>query len=243
MHDGSGPIDETNAADTVPLPDPIRRHLGLSLGEVYAEQATVPAPDAFAVLIARLERAFALLGEKDAREFREAFVGAVPSLHNFAMSLTKNAAMADDLVQDTLLRAWRSRERFEPGTNLGAWLFTIMRNAFYTAHRRHGREVPDSDGEHAGRLAALPAQGGHLDLQDAEAAMARLPAPMRQALVLVAVENLSYEEAAVAMNCRIGTVKSRVWRAREQLAALLGYEADEVGADRLGLSAVGSLNV
>jgi RNA polymerase sigma factor (sigma-70 family) len=239
MAERYGPCTDAHATATVsPLPETIRRHLGVSLGEAYAQLTDVPPPDGLKKLIARLERALALLGEKDAKAFHDDFIAAVPSLHHFAMSLTKNAAMADDLVQDTLLRAWRSRARFEPGTNLGAWLFTIMRNAFYTAHRRHGREVPDTDGDHAGRLVALPAQSGHLDLQDAEAALARLPAPMRQALVLVAVENLSYEEAAAAMSCRIGTVKSRVWRAREQLASLLGYDAADLGVDRVTLSAL-----
>lgn len=230
----------TDAVHAVPvLPDTIRRHLGLSLGTAYVALTEVPQPERFAELLGKLERVLAELGQRDEESFRVDFIQAVPSLHHFAMSLTKNTAMADDLVQDTLLRAWRSRARFEPGTNLGAWLFTIMRNAFYTAHRRHSREVPDSDGDHAAKLVTAPAQGGHVDLKDAEAALAKLPAPLRQALTLVAIESLSYEEAATVMNCRIGTVKSRVWRARESLAALLGYRPGEIGADRMTLSAIG----
>lgn len=232
--------DDEAPAPMPPLPTAIRRHLGLSLETAYADLTEVPPPEPLAELLVRLEGALALLSRKDERAFRDAFVAAVPSLHRFALSLTKNAAMADDLVQDTLLKAWKARSHFEPDTNLGAWLFTIMRNAFYTTHRRARWEVSDSDGDHAARLASAPAQSGHLDMQDAQAALARLPEPMRQALVLVAIENLSYEEAAEVMQCRIGTVKSRVWRARDQLATLLGYGADEVGADRLTLSALGS---
>jgi RNA polymerase sigma-70 factor (ECF subfamily) len=129
---------------------------------------------------------------------------------------------------------------FTPGTNLEAWLFTILRNVFYSQHRKQGREVADTDGNYAERLTSIPEQGGHLDLQDVRAALDRLAPVMREALVLVAIENLSYEEAAVVMNCRIGTVKSRVWRAREQLARMLGYNGTEIGSDGVMLSVTGT---
>ena len=86
----------------------------------------------------------------------------------------------------------------------------------------------------------MPEQGGHLDLQDVRAALDRLAPVMREALVLVAIENMSYEEAAAVMNCRIGTVKSRVWRAREQLARMLGYSGSEIGNDGVMLSVTGA---
>jgi RNA polymerase sigma-70 factor (ECF subfamily) len=133
-------------------------------------------------------------------------------------------------VQDTLLRAWRSRDRFEPGTNLEAWTFTILRNAFYRS-RRKARDLQDEDGSRTARLATLPDQAGHLDLQDVRSAIERLAPMMREALILVAIENLTHEEAAAVMNCRIGTVKSRVWRAREQLARMLGYTGTGFGSD------------
>lgn len=210
------------------------------MSAAYDAMSDVPGamPDRLDALLERLEHALGGLDDGQETAFRKAFLEMVPRLHKFAMSLTKNPALADDLVQDTLLRAWRSRARFEAGTNLGAWLFTIMRNAFYSSHRKHAREVADRDGDHAERLATVPEQSGHLDLQDARAALDKLPAVMREALMLVAVENLSYEEAAEVMRCRIGTVKSRVWRAREQLAAILGYNAAEVGADCMTLSAM-----
>ncbi|WP_336485205.1 sigma-70 family RNA polymerase sigma factor [Methylobacterium nigriterrae] len=222
------------------LPADIRVHLGLSLKAAYASLREAAPPERFAELIARLAGALAERDECDERAFRDGLLQAVPSLQSFAVSLTRNPTAADDLVQDTLLRAWRSRARFEPGTNLGAWLFTIMRNALYSEHRRFSREVADSEGDHARRLATVPAQGGHLDLQDVQAALARLPAPMREALILVTIEDMTYEEAAAVMNCCIGTVKSRVWRARDQLALLLGYTASEIGADQFTLSAIGA---
>lgn len=222
------------------LSSAIREHLGQNLRSAYSAQREPDVPQRFVDLIARLDGAIAGSQRRDETDFRDGFLAAVPSLQNFALSLTRNPAAADDLVQDTLLRAWRSRVSFVAGTNLGAWLFTIMRNAFYSGHRRQGREVSDADGGYAARVGTVPEQGGHLDLQDAQAALARLSAPMREALVLVAIENLSYEQAAEVLKCRIGTVKSRVWRARDQLAFLLGYTADEVGADRLTLSALSS---
>ena len=180
------------------------------------------------------------LGE-DGREaaFQASLLALVPNLQRFARSLLRNHVGADDLLQNTLLRAWRSRASFAPGTNLEAWLFTIMRNQFYNEHRKRGREVQDEDGAQAERMVSLPEQGGHLDLSDVQAALDRLAPAMRQALVAVAIENLTYEETAALMRCRIGTVKSRVWRARTQLAEMLGYTGGEVGSDDIMLAAAG----
>jgi RNA polymerase sigma-70 factor (ECF subfamily) len=160
-----------------------------------------------------------------------------PSLRRFALSLAHDPIMADDLVQETMLRAWKNRARFELGTNFEAWSFTIMRNWFYTDRRKH-REVQDGDGVHAARLTALPDQAGCLDLQDVQAALEQLTPPMREALMLVTVEGLSQEEAAAVMGCQIGTVKSRVFRARDQLVRLLGFTGGEVGNDAVMLSIV-----
>ena len=220
----------------------VQHRLGTLLAEAYARMPGNSAADAgrFDDLLARLETVLVAQEGRDEDAFRSEIIAMTPRLYNFAMSLTKNPSAADDLVQDTFLRAWRSRARFTVGTNLGAWLFTIMRNAFYSRHRKEVREIADSDGDYADRLAAAPEQSGHVDLLDAQTALTKLPLPMRQALILVAIENLSYEEAATVMNCRIGTVKSRVWRAREQLAQILGYDAADVGSDSMTLSAVGS---
>jgi RNA polymerase sigma-70 factor (ECF subfamily) len=224
------------------LPEAIRIHLGTLLGLTYDQVGPPPGAtsDRFADLLARLDAALARGDDARDAAFRAGLLKVVPALHRFAVSLTRDPAAADDLVQDTLLRGWRGRAGFTPGSNLEAWLFTILRNVFYSQHRKHGREVPDTDGSYAERLTSVPEQGGHLDLQDVRAALDRLAPVMREALVLVAIENLSYEEAAAVMKCQIGTVKSRVWRAREQLARMLGYTGAEIGSDGVILSVTGT---
>jgi RNA polymerase sigma-70 factor (ECF subfamily) len=233
------PVGEAGPA----LPDSVRRHLGGLLRLAY-DEAPPEVPERFTELLARLGQAMGRAGglaAGDEATFRTGLLASVPALRRFALSLAREPAAADDLVQDALLRAWRGRGGFEPGTNLEAWLFTILRNVFYSRHRRQTREIPDSDGDYAGRLATAPEQGGHLDLQDVRAALDRLAPVMREALVLVGIENLSYEEAAAVMECQIGTAKSRVWRARAQLARMLGYGGADIGSDGLTLSALGTV--
>jgi RNA polymerase sigma-70 factor (ECF subfamily) len=165
---------------------------------------------------------------------RDALLGAVPSLRAFAVSLTGNFDRADDLVQDTLLRALSHIDRFERGTNLNAWLFTILRNLFHSQYRKRKREVEDVDGSYAARLKTAPEQGARLDFEDFRIALAKLPPDQREALLLVGAHGFSYEDAAHIMGCAIGTVKSRVNRARMRLAALLSVEdAEDLGTDRL----------
>jgi RNA polymerase sigma-70 factor, ECF subfamily len=222
------------------LPDSVQYHLGHLLAATYAQDRVEPSiADRFAELLTLLDAAFGKAQDGREKEFQASLLAMVPNLQRFARSLLRNHVGADDLLQNTLLRAWRSRASFAPGTNLEAWLFTIMRNQFYNEHRKRGREVQDEDGTQAERMVSLPEQGGHLDLSDVRSALDRLAPPMRQALVLVAIENLTYEETAAVMQCRIGTVKSRVWRARTQLAEMLGYTGLEVGSDDVMLAAAG----
>jgi RNA polymerase sigma-70 factor (ECF subfamily) len=143
-----------------------------------------------------------------------------------------NRDYADDLVQDTLMSAWANLGRFEPRTNLNAWLFTILRNRFYSTYRKRVREVQDADGEQASRLTTLPEQHGSLDLQDMQRALGRLRVDQREALLLIAAEGMSYDEAALVCGVAVGTIKSRVHRARLELARLLSVEgADDLGPD------------
>ncbi|MGU3476499.1 sigma-70 family RNA polymerase sigma factor [Methylobacterium sp. D48H] len=222
------------------LPDSVQYHLGHLLAATYAQDnVEPPIADRFAELLRLLDGAFGRAQDGREKAFQASLLALVPNLQRFARSLLRSHVGADDLLQNTLLRAWRSRASFAPGTNLEAWLFTIMRNQFYNEHRKRGREVQDEDGVQAERMVSLPEQGGHLDLSDVQAALDRLAPPMRQALVLVAIENLTYEETAAVMQCRIGTVKSRVWRARTQLAEMLGYTGLEVGSDDIMLAAAG----
>jgi RNA polymerase sigma-70 factor, ECF subfamily len=166
--------------------------------------------------------------------FRDQMLAAVPSLRAFAISLCGSHDRADDLVQDTLMRAWKNVDRFEPGTNLNAWLFTILRNLFHSEYRKRKREVEDVDGTYAAKLKTAPDQGSWLDFPDFRGALAKLPADQREALLLVGAQGFSYEDAANIMGCAIGTVKSRVNRARMRLAALLSLDdVEDLGADRL----------
>ncbi len=171
--------------------------------------------------------------------FRSGLVTALPSLRAFAFSLTHNWDTADDLVQDTITRAWAAQERFEAGTNLNAWLFTILRNLFYSEHRKRLREVEDPDGTYAAGLRTRPDQHSHLEFQDMQAALKGLPPDQREALLLIAAEGLSYDEVAEITGVAVGTVKSRVNRARTRLANLLQVEPDdEVGPDAVVLAAL-----
>ena len=160
-------------------------------------------------------------------------LAAVPSLWAFAYSLTHNPVLADDLVQDTLVRAWASRDHFKPGTNLGAWVFTILRNRFYALQRKGRREVEDVEGVYSGRLLiSPPEQGARLDLQDLQKALMTLPPMQREALLLVKAQGLSYQETARVCGCAVGSVKSRVHRARWHLEELLAIRSpDDIGQD------------
>ncbi len=162
---------------------------------------------------------------------RDAMLKAVPHLRAFAISLTGNIDQADDLVQDALMRGLSNIERFEPGTNVQAWLFTILRNLFLTDYRRRKREVEDPDGTMASRLSIHAEQDGYIDLEDLKVALTELPVKQREALLLVAAQGFSYEEAAEICETQIGTMKSRVKRARTRLAELLGVgDPEDIGA-------------
>lgn len=154
-----------------------------------------------------------------------AMVAAIPRLRAFAISLCGRTAMADDLVQETLVRAWANLSSFEPGSNLVAWLYTILRNQFYSEFRKSKREVADPDGQYAASLTCRPEQEFHMEFLDFRDALARLAPGHREALILVGASGLSYEEAASVCGCAVGTMKSRVNRARARLAELLGKPA------------------
>ena len=155
---------------------------------------------------------------------REEMLAAVPKLRAFAISLSGKVDRADDLVQETLLRALANIDSFEPGTNMPAWLFTILRNLFRSEYRKRKREVEDSDGHYAASLTSQPEQMGKLELQEFRAALAKLPAEQREALILVGASGFSYEETAKICGCAIGTIKSRVNRARAHLVEILSID-------------------
>ncbi|MGV8984720.1 MAG: RNA polymerase sigma factor [Cypionkella sp.] len=173
---------------------------------------------------------------------REAVVAHLPSLRAFAMSLSRNKSTADDLVQDTIVKAWTNIEKFAVGTNLQAWLFTILRNTYYSSLRKGRREVSDPDGIHAQGLFVRPEHDGRLAYRDFQRAFDQLSPEHREVLTLVGASGFSCEEAAGMMGVAVGTVKSRASRARKRLSDLMGLAENEdafSGVDQASLAVMG----
>lgn len=162
----------------------------------------------------------------------EELVKAIPKLRAFAIALTGSVQLADDLVQDTLLKAWSHRQSFTQGTNFRAWLFTILRNTFFSDCRSRMRQRHLNNEVAPGNVAQPAEQHGHLDMTDFLTALSRLPSEQREALMLVGAEGFSYGEAARIAGTEIGTIKSRVHRARVRLSEALEItSATDFGAD------------
>lgn len=158
---------------------------------------------------------------------KDELVEHLPAMRAFAISLTRNPSTADDMVQDTLVKAWTNFDKFEPGTNMRAWLFTILRNTYYSSRRKAVREVADIDNVHTDGLAEKPAHDGRLQMTDFRAAFAKLSDEQREVLLLVGASGFSYEEAAGMCGVAVGTIKSRTNRARARLAELMHLDSDE----------------
>jgi RNA polymerase sigma-70 factor (ECF subfamily) len=222
-----GPFGAAACAVAAPpaLPALVCDHLGHQLKTVYASLADSAQPQRFLNLIAKLEAALAPQDSGTGDQFRNDLLAALPDLRGFAMSLVVNPTRADDLVQETLLKAWANRHRFEPGSNLMAWLCTILRNQFYTECRKQKREVEDADGAAAAKLIALPSQEHGIELQKVWSILAKMPATQREALLLVAGQGLTYEAAAALVGAQTGTMKSRVSRARAFLEETMGMRS------------------
>jgi RNA polymerase sigma factor (sigma-70 family) len=219
---GSGHLEAGSAA----LPAAVRDHLGQQLQVAYAVLTRAELPQRLLDLIAQLDSALSGQDSAGAAAFRQGLIEMLPGLRAFAMSLIPSEARADDLVQETLLKAWANQDRFVPGTNLKAWLCTILRNQFYTECRKRKREVEDADGAMAAEMIAPAAQEHGSDLQTVWQYISRLPVLQREALLLVGAQGLTYEAAAEVMGCEVGTAKSRVSRARALLAEKLGMGGD-----------------
>lgn len=159
--------------------------------------------------------------QADRDDLHDQIIEVIPNLRAFARSLVSNPSQADDLVQGALARALSNLDKFEAGTNLRAWMFTILRNLYYSELRKRRREVEDADGGYAAMLSSQPNQLAALELKDFRRALAQLPAEQREALVLIGASGFSYEDAARICGCAVGTMKSRVNRGRNRLADLL----------------------
>lgn len=159
----------------------------------------------------------------DEDRFRDEFVALLPSMRAFARSLCRNRAEADDLAQTAMMNAWRARRSYMPGTNLRAWLYTILRNQYISERRRAATWKTDTNVDDV----VLPSphnQEASVEMNDVQAALAKLPEEQREALVLVGAGGFAYHEAAALCGCAVGTIKSRVARARRALASILGEQ-------------------
>lgn len=153
--------------------------------------------------------------------FTRDMTASLPALHSFARSLCRQGDMAEDLVQETMVRAWSSRHTFLPGSNFRPWLFTILRNQFYNAMRKQARTVTWEPEAAERLLVQEPEQEARIHLEDVERALSQLPDNQREMLLLIAGAGMTYEEAAVAADCKLGTVKSRINRGRAAIRMII----------------------
>ncbi|MCJ2112604.1 sigma-70 family RNA polymerase sigma factor [Methylobacterium sp. E-025] len=206
------------------LPRHVQDMIGRRLDELFPAVADADPETRLGQVLLRLRAALldAQAERQVSKAFSDSLIAAVPRLRRFAMMRTRSAAEADDLVQATLLKAWEHRSRFQAGTNLVAWLFTILCNAHINQGKRYRREVRDVDGAFAAALTSPAEQEHRIGLIELQTALAELPVDQRETLLLVVLEGLPYEEAALVLGCQPGTVKSRVSRARERLSQILG---------------------
>ncbi|XYD11552.1 NepR family anti-sigma factor [Methylobacterium sp. NMS12] len=214
-------MDQADGSPVGGLPPTVRNHLGLRLRAAFAASMEPGMPQRLLDLIAQLDQALSARDRDSADTFRLGLIDALPKLRLFAMSIIPDAHRVDDLVQETVLKAWAKQDLFVPGTNLTAWLCTILRNHFYTEYRKRKREVEDADGAAAAELISPASQEHTSELRAVWAHIAKLPAAQREALLLVGAQGLTYEAAAEVMGCETGTVKSRVSRARASLVESL----------------------
>ena len=161
-------------------------------------------------------------------QFRDHLIAAIPKLRAFALSLASHSDYADDLVQETLMKAWNHQNSFQAGTNIKAWLFTILRNEYFSQLRKRKREVEDADGDYASNVMTPGGQESQLDMADLRIALQQLPDDQREAVVLVGASGFSYQEVAQICQVPVGTIKSRVNRARNKLAILLSGDASRL---------------
>lgn len=168
-----------------------------------------------------------ILDASDTPEFQEALVEVLPHLRAFARSLTRRRDQADDLVNDAVVRALAAADQFQPNTNFKAWMFTILRNLYYNEGRKNRSMVPFDDAE-AYLHAIPPTQHAALEFCDFRRAFWQLSDDHREVLILVGASGLSYDDAAGVCRCAVGTIKSRVSRARNELMRLLSDDALEI---------------
>lgn len=172
-----------------------------------------------------------------ASEFHENLVSMLPQLRAYAMTLTRNRAAADDLLQETSLKAWRAQAQFSPGTNFKAWMYCILRNEYISSLRRNKRPTVSVDQVPEEFFSREGDQDSKVMVGEVIKAMDLLNKEQREVLVLTCMNGLSYEEVAQVVGCTIGTVKSRLWRAREHMQKLV-MGSEEIDAEAAPLDEV-----
>jgi RNA polymerase sigma factor (sigma-70 family) len=178
------------------------------------------------------------------KDFKEQLGLVIPQLRAFGRSLSGDRDLADDLVQETLMKAWAARGRFQAGTNMRAWTFIILRNLYFSQVRRR-RFRGEWDDLTADRILAAPAsQDRHVELGDLQRALLQLPQSQREALILVGAGGFAYEEAAEICGVAVGTIKSRVARGRVALEAAMSdpsLPSRKDGPDNEGVSVLDTI--
>lgn len=178
--------------------------------------------------------------DRQTKRFEADLLEAIPFLRAFARTLCHDTEQAEDLAQEALMKAWQCRGQFQPGTNLRAWLATILRNRFYSLGRRRKWQA-DYDQEIMERTLVAPDDPEAIvELEDVRRALSMLPDFQREALILVGAGGMSYEEVAQIAGCPLGTVKSRVRRARDELQSLL-FGGQLAPSDRSGAAPLAAL--
>lgn len=172
--------------------------------------------------------------KEERADFRDQMVKLIPALRSFARGLCGNRDLADDLIQDAMMRAWAAQDSFTPGTNFRAWMFMIVRNQFYTTIRKNAR-MTAWDPEAAERILVAPATQHHtVEVAEVAEALQQLPEEQREMILLIGAGGMSYEEAAEIAGCAIGTVKSRLARGRAALSLIINGPEEDTGAGPTG---------
>ena len=169
----------------------------------------------------------------DENLFRRELTALIPHLRAFSRSLCGNATLADDVAQDAMLKAWKSRDKFKPGSNLKAWTFTILRNQFYSIKRRSWRATSLDQEVAEQTIVAKSDQEKVVELNELRRGLDSLKDDQREALILVGASGMSYDEAAEICSCAVGTIKSRVSRARKELDIIMKNADFDSNADNV----------
>ena len=167
-------------------------------------------------------------------QFHDLLLAEMPRLRGYALVLTRNKSVADDLLQETALRAWKAQAQFTLGTNFRAWIYRILRNEFISICRRSKRAPLPMDDVAESLFGYEGDQEEKVIAREVIQAMEKLPTAQREVLYLKCVSDYTYEEVAIALDCSIGTIKSRLWRARNAMQKMILENGGDAAAELTG---------